>query len=160
MYFPMFASAVRPGTQSCKPYIQQYPMLSYKTEHKLLDIRLRLDMMSSNEAIYSRIPYPAYGGTQAWKQQDVCSEELICVGTVARGTIAFIDRDLTSVLVIPSSACTDDYIQWFLPRSHPRIQNPLNIPREFHVPIDPPMLPQALLDLIAHEARREEAGKE
>ncbi|KAI5671682.1 hypothetical protein M9H77_12046 [Catharanthus roseus] len=48
MYFPMFAPTIRPGTQSCNPYIQQYPMLGYKTEHKLLDIRLRLDMMSAN----------------------------------------------------------------------------------------------------------------
>ncbi|KAI5648314.1 hypothetical protein M9H77_34319 [Catharanthus roseus] len=40
IYFPLFAYAVRPGTQACKPYIQQYPILSYKNEHKLLDIRL------------------------------------------------------------------------------------------------------------------------
>ncbi|KAI5648028.1 hypothetical protein M9H77_34033 [Catharanthus roseus] len=45
MYFPMFAPAVRPDTQSCKPYIQQYPRLGYKTKHKLLDIHLRLDMI-------------------------------------------------------------------------------------------------------------------
>ncbi|KAI5678017.1 hypothetical protein M9H77_08967 [Catharanthus roseus] len=49
MYFSMFAPTVRLGTQSCKPYIQQYPMLGYKTEHKLLDIGLRLDMMSADE---------------------------------------------------------------------------------------------------------------
>ncbi|KAI5682793.1 hypothetical protein M9H77_04021 [Catharanthus roseus] len=39
-----------PGTQSCKPYIQQFPMLGHKFEHKLLDIRLRLDMMTVDEA--------------------------------------------------------------------------------------------------------------
>ncbi|KAI5654466.1 hypothetical protein M9H77_31653 [Catharanthus roseus] len=50
----------------------------------------------------------------------------------------------TSVPTIPPSACTDDYMQWFLPRSHPRIQNPLNIPHGFHVPADPPMPPQTL----------------
>ncbi|KAI5666309.1 hypothetical protein M9H77_16162 [Catharanthus roseus] len=143
MYFPMFAPAVRRGTQSC-----------YKSEHKLLDIRLRLDMMTTSGdsgllgihmarlycAMYSRTPYPTYGGTQARKQQDVRGEELIC------GT-------LTSVLAIPPSTCTDDYMQWFLLHSHPRIQNPLNIPRGFHVPIDPLMPPQALLDLVAHETR-------
>ncbi|KAI5683192.1 hypothetical protein M9H77_04420 [Catharanthus roseus] len=31
------------------PYIQQYPMLGYKTEHKLLDIQLQLDMMSTEK---------------------------------------------------------------------------------------------------------------
>ncbi|KAI5662957.1 hypothetical protein M9H77_22280 [Catharanthus roseus] len=55
MYFPMFAPAVRAGTQSCKPYIQQYPMLGYKTEHKLLDIRLQLDMMSADKVTW--MPY-------------------------------------------------------------------------------------------------------
>ncbi|KAI5656508.1 hypothetical protein M9H77_25301 [Catharanthus roseus] len=66
----------------------------------------------------------------------------------------------TSVPAIPPSACTDDYMQWFLPRSHPWIQNPVNIPRGFHVPADPPMPPQTLVDLIAREARREDARKE
>ncbi|KAI5658460.1 hypothetical protein M9H77_27253 [Catharanthus roseus] len=54
MYFPMFASTVRPETQACKPYIQQYPM-GYKNEHKLLDIRLRLDMMTADEVRWT--PY-------------------------------------------------------------------------------------------------------
>ncbi|KAI5678551.1 hypothetical protein M9H77_09501 [Catharanthus roseus] len=39
-------------------------------------------------------------------------------------------------------------------------ENLLNIPCGFHVPIDPPMPDRALLDLIAHEARREDAEKE
>ncbi|KAI5654970.1 hypothetical protein M9H77_32157 [Catharanthus roseus] len=150
MYFPVFAPAVRPGTQSCKSYIQQYPMLGYKTEHKLLDIRLWLDMMSADEAMYSCTPYPISGGTQTHQQQDVCCEEFISGGTIT----------WTSVRAIPSSPCTDDYVQWFLPRSHPRIQNPLNIPHGFYVLVDPPILPQALLDLIAREARREDARKE
>ncbi|KAI5672581.1 hypothetical protein M9H77_12945 [Catharanthus roseus] len=65
----------------------------------------------------------------------------------------------TSVPVIPPSACTNDYMQWFLPCSHPRLQNPVNIPRGFHVPLDPLMPDRALLDLIAREARRKDAGK-
>ncbi|KAI5649672.1 hypothetical protein M9H77_35677 [Catharanthus roseus] len=48
----------------------------------------------------------------------------------------------TSVPAIPSNACTD-----------------VNIPRGFHVPVDPPMPNRALLDLISHEARREDTGK-
>ncbi|KAI5668129.1 hypothetical protein M9H77_17982 [Catharanthus roseus] len=91
--------------------------------------------------MYSRTPYPTYGGMQARKQQDV-------------------HETWTSVPAIPPGAYTNDYMQWFLPRSHPRIQNPLNILRGFHVPVDPPMSPQALLDLVAREARREHAGKE
>ncbi|KAI5650633.1 hypothetical protein M9H77_36638 [Catharanthus roseus] len=65
-----------------------------------------------------------------------------------------------SVLAIPPSACTNDYMQWFLPRSHPRIQNPLNIPHGFYVPVDPSMPPQALLYLVARETRREDTRKE
>ncbi|KAI5650465.1 hypothetical protein M9H77_36470 [Catharanthus roseus] len=91
--------------------------------------------------MYSRTPYLTYGGTHARKQQDV-------------------RETWTSDPAIPPSACTDDYMQWFLPRSDPRIRNPLNISRRFHVPVDPPMPPQALLDLVAREARREDAGKE
>ncbi|KAI5673903.1 hypothetical protein M9H77_14267 [Catharanthus roseus] len=42
MYFLMFVPA-------------QYPILGYKTEHKLLDIHLRLDMMSADEVRWT--PY-------------------------------------------------------------------------------------------------------
>ncbi|KAI5680420.1 hypothetical protein M9H77_01647 [Catharanthus roseus] len=66
----------------------------------------------------------------------------------------------TSVPVIPPSTCTDDYMQWFLTRSHPRLQNTVNIPHGFHVPVDPPMPDRTLLDLIACEARRKDAGIE
>ncbi|KAI5660000.1 hypothetical protein M9H77_28793 [Catharanthus roseus] len=49
LYFPMFAPPVRPGTEACMPYILQFPMLRYKNENKLLDIRLRLNMMTADE---------------------------------------------------------------------------------------------------------------
>ncbi|KAI5677718.1 hypothetical protein M9H77_08668 [Catharanthus roseus] len=62
----------------------------------------------------------------------------------------------TSVPAIPSSSGTDYYMGWYLPCSHPRIQNPENIPSGFHVPVAPVMSLQALLDLIAHEATRED----
>ncbi|KAI5657512.1 hypothetical protein M9H77_26305 [Catharanthus roseus] len=88
--------------------------------------------------MYFCTPYPISGGIPARQQQNTW----------------------TSVPAILPSACTDDYMQWFLPRSHPRIQNPVNISRGFHVPVDPPMPSQALLDLIAREARRDDVGKE
>ncbi|KAI5653969.1 hypothetical protein M9H77_31156 [Catharanthus roseus] len=66
----------------------------------------------------------------------------------------------TSVPAIPHSACKDDYIQWFLPRSHRSIQNPMNVPRGFHLPVDPPMPTLAPIDLIAHEVHRDDAGEE
>ncbi|KAI5668742.1 hypothetical protein M9H77_18595 [Catharanthus roseus] len=53
-----------------------------------------------------------------------------------------------------------DCVEAYMPDRYPRIQNPLNILRGFHVLVDSPMPPQALLDLIAREARRENAGKE
>ncbi|KAI5670620.1 hypothetical protein M9H77_10984 [Catharanthus roseus] len=109
MYFLMFAPTVRLGTEACKPYILQYPMLDSKNESKLLDIRLRLDLMTADEVrwtlyrtqenraswvstwhgfiayfdLYSHSPYPISGGTQASKQQDVRVEEYFCGGTVA-----------------------------------------------------------------------------
>ncbi|KAI5675542.1 hypothetical protein M9H77_06492 [Catharanthus roseus] len=45
-------------------------------------------------SLYSRPPYPASGGTQAGKQQDVRVEEYFCGGNMARGTFALIDRDM------------------------------------------------------------------
>ncbi|KAI5650229.1 hypothetical protein M9H77_36234 [Catharanthus roseus] len=54
LYFHIFAPAVRPGTEVCKPYIQQYPMLGYKNENKLLDIRLRLDLMVAEEVLWTQ----------------------------------------------------------------------------------------------------------
>ncbi|KAI5680994.1 hypothetical protein M9H77_02221 [Catharanthus roseus] len=65
----------------------------------------------------------------------------------------------TSVPVILPSSCTDDYMEWFLSRSHPRIQNPANIPHGFHVPIASTMPAQALLDLIARESTREDVDE-
>ncbi|KAI5666738.1 hypothetical protein M9H77_16591 [Catharanthus roseus] len=44
LYFSIFAPLVRLGTEACMRYIQQFPMLGYKNENKLLDIHLRLDM--------------------------------------------------------------------------------------------------------------------
>ncbi|KAI5656443.1 hypothetical protein M9H77_25236 [Catharanthus roseus] len=88
-------------------------MLGYKNENKLLDIRLRLDVMTADEVrwyrtgcrrfglagfprgtMYSRPPYPASRGTQATKQRDVHVEEYFCGGTMARGTFTLIDRDI------------------------------------------------------------------
>ncbi|KAI5672551.1 hypothetical protein M9H77_12915 [Catharanthus roseus] len=44
--------------------------------------------------------------------------------------------------------------------SHPRIQNPMNIPCGFHVPVDPPMPVSAFMDLIAREVHRDDVEKE
>ncbi|KAI5674260.1 hypothetical protein M9H77_14624 [Catharanthus roseus] len=62
----------------------------------------------------------------------------------------------TSAPAISSSSCTDDYMGWCLSRSHPRIYNLGNIPSGFHLPVVPVMPLQALLDLIAREATRED----
>ncbi|KAI5652851.1 hypothetical protein M9H77_30038 [Catharanthus roseus] len=58
LYFPMFAPPVRLGTEACKPYIQQFPMLGYKNENKLLNIRLRLDVMTADEVRWCIPVYP------------------------------------------------------------------------------------------------------
>ncbi|KAI5649090.1 hypothetical protein M9H77_35095 [Catharanthus roseus] len=62
----------------------------------------------------------------------------------------------TSVPAIPVSSCTDDYMDWYLPRTHPRIQSPGNIPSGYNVPVAPAMPPKTLLDLIAHESHRQD----
>ncbi|KAI5678312.1 hypothetical protein M9H77_09262 [Catharanthus roseus] len=141
MYFPMFTPAVRPGTQSCRPYIQQYSMLGYKTEHKLLDIRLRLDMMSAEEA-----RRPA-------NNRIYIVRNLFVKALWLEVPSHLLTETWSSVPAIPPSACTNDYMQWFLPQSHPQLQNSVNIPRGFHVLVDPSMLVRALLDLVAREAR-------
>ncbi|KAI5680703.1 hypothetical protein M9H77_01930 [Catharanthus roseus] len=49
LYFPMFASPFTHSSKGCKPYMQMFPTICYKNESKLLDIRLRLDMMTADE---------------------------------------------------------------------------------------------------------------
>ncbi|KAI5654395.1 hypothetical protein M9H77_31582 [Catharanthus roseus] len=105
LYFSMFAPAVRPGTEACKPYILQYPILDLRQLRRLDGHRIGLRRFGLGgfprgtdslhtliaSSLYFRPPYPTSGGTQAAKQQDVCVEEYFCGGTVARGTFAFID---------------------------------------------------------------------
>ncbi|KAI5675798.1 hypothetical protein M9H77_06748 [Catharanthus roseus] len=62
----------------------------------------------------------------------------------------------TSVSAIPASSYTDDYLDWYHPRTHPRIQNPGNIPRGYNVPLATAMPPKALLDMIARECHRQD----
>ncbi|KAI5671379.1 hypothetical protein M9H77_11743 [Catharanthus roseus] len=156
-------------------------MLGYKTEHKLLDICLRLDMMSTDEVRWTayRLQEIRDCWVSMWHDFIIyfdCVEPYMPDRIEARrpaNNRMYVVRNLfveapsyllaetwTSVPAIPPSACTDDYMQWFLPHSHPRIQNPVNILRGFHVPADPLMPLRALLDLIAREARREDVGKE
>ncbi|KAI5676088.1 hypothetical protein M9H77_07038 [Catharanthus roseus] len=136
-------------------------MLGYKNEHKLLDIRLRLDMMTADEVIWT--PY---------KMQEIQD----CWASTWHGFIAYFDcvepympdkapshlltESWTSITAIPPSSCTEDYMDWFLSSSHPRIQNPSNILRGFHLPVDPLITAKALLDLVTSEASREDIGKE
>ncbi|KAI5663639.1 hypothetical protein M9H77_22962 [Catharanthus roseus] len=60
----------------------------------------------------------------------------------------------TSIPAIPPSRCTDDYMPWFLPRTHPRIQNPCKLPRGIQMPTIAPITPQVLLDMVARELDR------
>ncbi|KAI5648942.1 hypothetical protein M9H77_34947 [Catharanthus roseus] len=121
----MFAPLFRHSPEGCKPYMQLFPQMGYKSERKLLDIRLRLDMMTTDEA-------PSHLLTETW----------------------------TSVPAIPVSSCTDDYLDWYFPRTHPRIQNLGNIPAVYNVPVALAMPPQALLDIIARECHRQDISSE
>ncbi|KAI5664070.1 hypothetical protein M9H77_23393 [Catharanthus roseus] len=57
----------------------------------------------------------------------------------------------TSIPAIPPSRCTDDYMPWFLPRTHPQIQNPDRLSRGVQLPTIVPITPQVLLDMAARE---------
>ncbi|KAI5650192.1 hypothetical protein M9H77_36197 [Catharanthus roseus] len=166
----MFALSVRQGTEVCKPYIQQFLMLGYKNENKLLDIRLRLDVMTADEPYMPDRVLRQFGYRQCIPAHPIQPQEAhrpsnnrmymlrnIFVEALWLEVPSHLLTDTwTSVSAIPPSSCTDDYMGWYLPHSHPRIQNPMNISSGFCLPVAPVMPPQALLDLIAREASRED----
>ncbi|KAI5662741.1 hypothetical protein M9H77_22064 [Catharanthus roseus] len=112
------------------PYIQQFPMLGYKNGNKLLDIRLRLDVMTADEVRW--VPY---------KMQEIWA----CWVSTWHDFIAYFD-------------CVEPYMPDRILRQfgHLRIQNPGNIHSGFRLPVAPVMPSQALFDLIAREASRED----
>ncbi|KAI5668868.1 hypothetical protein M9H77_18721 [Catharanthus roseus] len=126
MYFPMFAPLVRAGARLCKPYIQRFAMFGHETEKKLIDLRIRLDTMTADEALW--LEAPSHLLTSTW----------------------------TSIPAIPPTRCTDDYMPWFLPRTHPRIQNPDRLPRGVQLPTIAHITPDVLLDMVARELDRDD----
>ncbi|KAI5677142.1 hypothetical protein M9H77_08092 [Catharanthus roseus] len=63
---------------------------------------------------------------------------------------------IQSILAIPSSPCTNDYMHWFLLRTHPRIQNLDRLPRGVQLPTTAPITPHVLLDMISRELYRDD----
>ncbi|KAI5658649.1 hypothetical protein M9H77_27442 [Catharanthus roseus] len=136
-------------------------MLGYKNEHKLLDILLRLDMMIADEVRWT--PYRMQEIRDFWVSmwhRFIAYFDCVEPYIADRASSHSLTESWTSVPARPPSSCLEDYMNWFLTRSHSRIQNPSNIPHGFHVLVDPPMLVEALLDLVASEASREDIGKE
>ncbi|KAI5675284.1 hypothetical protein M9H77_06234 [Catharanthus roseus] len=70
LYFPMFALPVRQGTEACKPYIKQFPMLGYKNENKLLDIRLGECRTGCRR--FGLAGFPRYISVQPIQLQEAC----------------------------------------------------------------------------------------
>ncbi|KAI5661563.1 hypothetical protein M9H77_20886 [Catharanthus roseus] len=62
----------------------------------------------------------------------------------------------TSVLAVTPNECTDDYMQWYIPRNHPRIQNPVNVPDGFQVLVHAPMSLQTLMGMIVRQIDRDD----
>ncbi|KAI5653923.1 hypothetical protein M9H77_31110 [Catharanthus roseus] len=62
----------------------------------------------------------------------------------------------TSIPAIPPSRCTDDYMPWFLPHTHPRIQNLDRLLRGVQMPTIAPITPHVLLDMVARELDRDD----
>ncbi|KAI5652619.1 hypothetical protein M9H77_29806 [Catharanthus roseus] len=126
LYFPMLAPPVRAGARLCKPYIQRFAMLGHKTENKLIYLRIRLDTMTADEALW--LETPSHLLTSTW----------------------------TSIPAIPPSRCTDDYMPWFLPRTHLWIQNPDRFPRGVQLPTIAPITLNVLLDMVARDLDRDD----
>ncbi|KAI5672864.1 hypothetical protein M9H77_13228 [Catharanthus roseus] len=173
----MFGPPFRHSPEGYKPYMQMFPKIDYKNVSKLPDIRLRLVMMIADEVRW--IPYMTQDVRDCW----VSTWHGHCIPAhpiqprearrlpnnrmyVLRNTFVealwleapshLLTESWTSVSAIPASSCTDDYTDWYLPRTHPRIQNPRNIPSGYNVPVAPAMPPKALLDLIASECHRQD----
>ncbi|KAI5656526.1 hypothetical protein M9H77_25319 [Catharanthus roseus] len=150
-------------------------MLGYKNEHKLLDICLRLDMMSADEVRWT--PYriqeirdiwvSTWHGMLAyfdcvevympdrvvrqfgWRQcipahpirpkearRPVNNRMYMVKNTFVEALWLeapshLLTETWISVPAVTLDERTDDYMQWFTPRTHPRIQNPNNIPLVF-----------------------------
>ncbi|KAI5659525.1 hypothetical protein M9H77_28318 [Catharanthus roseus] len=60
----MFAPPVRAGARLCKPYVLRFAMLDHKIENKLIDLRIRLDMMTADEVRWT--PYRSNEITDIW----------------------------------------------------------------------------------------------
>ncbi|KAI5649958.1 hypothetical protein M9H77_35963 [Catharanthus roseus] len=136
----MFAPSVRAGARLCKPYIQRFAMLGHKTKNKLIDLRIRLDTMTADEE--HRRP----------ANNRVCMVKNVFIEALwLEAPSHLLTSTWTSIPTIPPSRCTDDYMPWFLPCTHPRIQNPFRLPRSMQMPTIAPITPQVLLDMVARE---------
>ncbi|KAI5647814.1 hypothetical protein M9H77_33819 [Catharanthus roseus] len=138
--FSMFAPPFRHSFEGCKPYIQMFLTIGCKNENKLLDIRLRLDMMTADEVRW--IPYRTQNIRDCWV-------------STRHGFTACFDCSCTSVPTILASSCTDDYMDWYLPRTHPRIQNPGNILSGYNVPVAPAIVIDMILMVMSLDIRFE-----
>ncbi|KAI5683437.1 hypothetical protein M9H77_04665 [Catharanthus roseus] len=148
----MFAPPVRAGARLCKSYIQRFAMLGHKTKNKLINLRIRLDTMTADEVRWT--PYRSdeitdicvvkqFGWVQCIPAHLIRPQEhrrppnnrMYMVKNVfieafwLEAPSHLLTSTWTSIPAIPPSRCIDDYIPWFFPRTHPRIQNPDRLPR-------------------------------
>ncbi|KAI5673291.1 hypothetical protein M9H77_13655 [Catharanthus roseus] len=196
----MFALPFRHSPEGCKPYMQMFSEICYKSESKLMGVRLRLDMMTADEVRW--MPYRTQDVRDCWVSTWQCfiayfdcvepymPDRVLrqfgfrqCISAhpiqpwearrppnnrmyVLRNTFVealwleaplhLLTETWTSVPAIPASSCIDDYLDWYLPCTHLRIQNPENILSGYNIPVAPAMPPQALLDMIARECHRQD----
>ncbi|KAI5657304.1 hypothetical protein M9H77_26097 [Catharanthus roseus] len=132
MYFLMFVIAVRAGAKSCKLYIQGYPMLGHKSKHKLLDIHLRLDVMSADEVRWT--PYkPSEILDQCILAHPIRPLEAYRLANnrmyILEAPSHLLTETWTSVLIVFPSRCIDDYMHGLSLGPIPRYK----ILTDFHV---------------------------
>ncbi|KAI5658968.1 hypothetical protein M9H77_27761 [Catharanthus roseus] len=153
LYFPMFAPPFRHSPEECKPYMQMFPTIGYKSESELLDIRLRLDMMTADECISAHPIQPREARRPPNNRMYVLRNTSV-KALWLKVPSHLLTETWTSVPAIAASSCADDYLDWYLPRTYLRIQNPKNIPRSYNVSLAAAMPLKALLDMIARECHR------
>ncbi|KAI5654379.1 hypothetical protein M9H77_31566 [Catharanthus roseus] len=119
---------------ACKPYIQQFPMLGYKNENKLLDICLRLDVMAADEFGYrqciSAHPIQPQEARRPPNSRMYVLRNTFVEALWLEAPSNLLTETWTSVPAIPSSSCTDDYMesweysQWLSPIGSSRYATP------------------------------------
>ncbi|KAI5667881.1 hypothetical protein M9H77_17734 [Catharanthus roseus] len=151
----------------CGSLLERFAILGHKTKNKLIDLRIRLDTMTVDEVRVVR----QFGWVQCISAHPIRPQEHRRLAN----NMVYMVRNMftevfwleapsylltsiwTSISAIPPSRCTNDYMPWFLPRTHPRIQMSSAIARREEPWCNERSLitPHVLLDMISRDLDRD-----